>query len=131
MALEPDFHKSLYEINATGDHNNTFLQLVVSAWWTCRHMKWEVSIMSFDQENPSSGGKPTQTPLLGYKEDRYRQFFSHSGKRYILFVQRKICITEFSSSITHKNMSHKLVFSLVSTLETYAGEKCNTQVLTK
>jgi hypothetical protein len=30
MAFEPDFHKSLYEINAIGDYNNNTVFLAIS-----------------------------------------------------------------------------------------------------
>lgn len=45
-----------------------FSQLVISTWWTCRHVTWEASILSFVLKKTIIWGKPTKTSLLGYKK---------------------------------------------------------------
>lgn len=93
----------------------SFLELVISTWWTCRHVNWEVNIMSFVKKTHHLGKshkntfvriqeKPIQTILIPFREN-------------ITFVCAK------------ENM-HFWVFFKHCTLK-YEPQKCNTQSLTK
>jgi hypothetical protein len=55
-----------------------FLQSATT-WQTCKHVKWEVGLMSYSSVKPIKDAKPKEA-TFAYEENTYRYLLAHLGK---------------------------------------------------
>jgi len=133
MALNQVFTNSMkLMLLKTTTTTLSFLQLVTSTQWTCRHVNWEVSIMSFFfffKKKHHLGKahkniiiriqkKLIQTILIPFRENI--TFICAKENMHFLFFKNCILKYEPQVGLAHSNYFGNLHW-----------KKCNTQSLTK
>lgn len=77
----------------------SFLELVISTWWTCRNVNWEVNIMNFVKKNPSSGEIPQNYLCQDTRKTDIDKSYPIQGKHNFHLCKGKYAFLSFLQAL--------------------------------